>query len=53
VKKNTRNLAKKQITWFKADNRITWINTDDFDKITDLTKHTLKVVGEKLSDESY
>ncbi len=53
VKKNTRNLAKKQITWFKADSRIKWINADDFDKITDLTKHTLKVIGENLNNENY
>ncbi|MDP2922816.1 MAG: tRNA (adenosine(37)-N6)-dimethylallyltransferase MiaA [Candidatus Omnitrophota bacterium] len=28
MKKNTRNLAKRQITWFKADKRIEWINAD-------------------------
>ncbi len=53
VKKNTRNLAKRQITWFKADNRIQWINIDDFDKITDLTKKTLEVVGDALNNENY
>lgn len=29
LKKNTRNFAKRQITWFKRDRRIRWIDVDD------------------------
>ncbi|MCK9573601.1 MAG: tRNA (adenosine(37)-N6)-dimethylallyltransferase MiaA [Candidatus Omnitrophica bacterium] len=29
MKKNTRNFAKRQLTWFKADKRIEWISADD------------------------
>jgi tRNA dimethylallyltransferase len=29
MKKNTRNFAKRQLTWFKADKRICWIDGDD------------------------
>ncbi|MBU1113128.1 MAG: tRNA (adenosine(37)-N6)-dimethylallyltransferase MiaA, partial [Candidatus Omnitrophica bacterium] len=29
MKKNTRHLAKRQITWFKKDKRIEWIDIDD------------------------
>ncbi len=28
LKKNTRHLAKKQLTWFRADRRIIWVNLD-------------------------
>jgi len=28
MKKNTRNFAKRQLTWFKADKRISWLNID-------------------------
>lgn len=28
LKKNTRNYAKRQLTWFRADKRITWIDAD-------------------------
>ena len=28
LKKNTRNYAKRQMTWFRADKRITWIDAD-------------------------
>jgi len=29
MKKNTRNFAKRQLTWFRADKRINWIERDD------------------------
>ncbi len=29
IKKNTRNFAKRQLTWFYKDNRIDWIDVDD------------------------
>ena len=29
MKKNTRNFAKRQVTWFKKDKRIQWIDVDD------------------------
>jgi len=29
LKKNTRNFAKRQVTWFKKDKRIQWISTDE------------------------
>jgi len=28
LKKNTRRYAKRQLTWFRADKRIEWINAD-------------------------
>ena len=39
--KNTKRLAKKQMTWFKADPRINWIRTDNYDNIFDLIEHVL------------
>lgn len=29
MKKNTRNFAKRQVTWFKKDSRIKWIDVDE------------------------
>ena len=31
MKKNTRNFAKRQSTWFRAEERIEWIDADDLD----------------------
>lgn len=30
MKRNTRRFAKRQVTWFKADKRIEWIDVDNF-----------------------
>ena len=32
MKKNTRNFAKKQLTWFRADRRIKWIDIESLDE---------------------
>lgn len=45
MKRNTRRLAKRQFTWFKADNRIKWINVDPFN-----IDYTLKDVQKYLSE---
>jgi tRNA dimethylallyltransferase len=41
--KNTKRLAKKQMTWFKADPRINWIRTDNYDNIFDLIEHVFDI----------
>ena len=41
--KNTKKLAKKQMTWFKADPRINWIRTDNYDNIFDLIENIFKI----------
>jgi tRNA dimethylallyltransferase len=41
--KNTKRLAKKQMTWFKADPRINWIRTDKYDNIFELIEHVFNI----------
>jgi tRNA dimethylallyltransferase len=48
IKKNTRHLAKKQYTWFNADNRINWITTDNYDNIYNLTDEILNIITLKI-----
>jgi len=31
IKKGSRNYAKRQLTWFRKDPRVKWINKDEFD----------------------
>jgi tRNA dimethylallyltransferase len=45
IKKNTRHLAKKQYTWFNADDRINWITTDNYDNIYNLTDDILNIIN--------
>jgi tRNA dimethylallyltransferase len=37
LKKNTRHFAKRQLTWFRPDQRITWLTPSAFSKVTLLT----------------
>lgn len=37
IKRNTRRYAKRQITWFKADERIKWFNVSSQKDLDDLT----------------
>jgi len=36
IKRNTRRYAKRQLTWFRADDRIKWFNVSSQDDISDL-----------------
>ena len=35
IKKRTRNYAKRQISWFRHDERVRWIRVDDLDAATE------------------
>ncbi|MBW9170917.1 tRNA (adenosine(37)-N6)-dimethylallyltransferase MiaA [Clostridium estertheticum] len=44
IKQGSRNYAKRQLTWFRKDPRVNWINKDDFssdDEIVDCIKSKL------------
>ncbi|OGD31221.1 tRNA (adenosine(37)-N6)-dimethylallyltransferase MiaA, partial [Candidatus Atribacteria bacterium RBG_16_35_8] len=44
VKKNTRRLAKKQMTWFNSEPNINWIRADNYDNIFNLTADIFKII---------
>jgi len=35
----SRNYAKRQLTWFRRDNRIKWIDVDDFHDLNELSDY--------------
>ena len=39
IKQGSRNYAKRQLTWFRRDNRIKWIDVDSFQDIEGLSKN--------------
>ena len=47
IKRNTKKLVKKQMTWFRADKRINWITVDNYDNILDLVKVTISKIMNK------
>lgn len=42
LKKDTRHYAKRQLTWFKRDERIKWIESGDYKKAANLVRTHLK-----------
>ncbi|MDD3818911.1 MAG: tRNA (adenosine(37)-N6)-dimethylallyltransferase MiaA [Actinomycetota bacterium] len=51
VKKNTRNLAKKQMTWFNSESNINWITADNYDNIFNLAADILKIINSRCFNE--
>lgn len=50
LKRNTRRFAKRQLTWFRADKRIQWIEMDEFTDRSEVAKEiAIKIAGELLT----
>ena len=47
LKKNTRNLAKKQMTWFRRNSRIHWLEVDSQTNWDDLADDIVKAFCNK------
>lgn len=51
IKQGSRNYAKRQLTWFRRDNRIKWVDVDDYEDKADfhsfLIGDILKVLNNK------
>lgn len=49
IKRDTRHFAKRQLTWFKRESNVTWVNKNEFDydddEIMIFIKEKLKVEG--------
>ncbi len=48
IKQKSRNYAKRQLTWFRRDPRIKWINIDEFENFDTLKEFTERYIIEKL-----
>lgn len=48
LKRNSRRFAKRQITWFKRDNRIKWFNYDEFDGENELFDAIKKYINNRI-----
>jgi tRNA dimethylallyltransferase len=45
IKQGSRNYAKRQITWFKKDNRVNWIDKDSFSSENDIVDYIVDKVN--------
>jgi tRNA dimethylallyltransferase len=48
-KLSTRHFAKRQLTWFRREQRIHWVNIDDYNDMNSIIKNIAHFVQEKLS----
>jgi len=49
LKKNTRNYAKRQLTWFRNDNRIFWLHVDNYYSMEILVENIIRYAAGKIS----
>ena len=48
IKQGSRNYAKRQLTWFRRDKRIHWVDVGDFDGFEELINYLTKHVNDKI-----
>lgn len=47
IKKDTRHFAKRQITWFRREKEVTWININEFDNKNQIIQYILQILNER------
>lgn len=52
IKQKSRNYAKRQLTWFRRDDRIKWINVDEFLSPSSLQNHILQHISKNIKQST-
>lgn len=48
LKRDTRHYAKRQLTWFRNDRRVNWVDVDSFYKKKDLMENIIRYIAGKI-----
>lgn len=48
IKRDTRRFAKRQMSWFKRDKRILWIDTEEFSSLDDVSEEIVNILIKKM-----
>jgi len=48
IKRDTRRFARRQLNWFKKDNRILWLDREEFSSLDELSDRIIKILLEKI-----
>ncbi len=48
IKRDSRHYAKRQLTWFRRDERIEWVNLDDYTSLEAVTEKIKKYIAGKF-----
>jgi tRNA A37 N6-isopentenylltransferase MiaA len=46
IKRDTRHFAKRQLTWFRRERDVRWVNKSDFDSEEEILEYMLKQIEE-------
>lgn len=49
IKQKSRNYAKRQLTWFRRDSRIKWMNLDDYSELETLSQDIVSYAGDSIT----
>lgn len=49
LKRDTRRFAKRQLTWFRRDNRIHWLNLDKFSSNEEIFTYVINYINSKIN----
>lgn len=47
IKRDTRHFAKRQLTWFRRERDVRWVNKSDFSSEEEILDHMLRQINEK------
>ena len=47
IKRDTRHFAKRQLTWYRREKEVTWIDYDDFSGTNEMAQHMIGLMKEK------
>lgn len=50
LKRNSRRFAKRQLTWFRRDKRIVWMQVDDYESFEVLKREAISICDKKLRE---
>jgi tRNA dimethylallyltransferase len=48
IKQETRHFAKRQFTWFRREENVTWLEKETFASEEDLLEHCVQEINQKL-----
>ncbi|MFQ6066341.1 MAG: tRNA (adenosine(37)-N6)-dimethylallyltransferase MiaA [bacterium] len=50
IKRDTRRLAKRQFSWFRRDNRITWLDRDKFSSLPEISNEIIRILTRQIPE---
>ena len=53
IKRDTRRFARRQLNWFRRDDRIIWLDRDRFSSLSDLSDKIIKILTRQIPETKF